>query len=92
MTPISAITERQIICRFDRDHMLDLSGAGLPPEGYDIRGMSGAPLLIPTLREDGISWRVGGAVMEAASGHIFEQIVAVRAHHILPDGRLHRMT
>jgi hypothetical protein len=92
MTPISAVTERQITCRFDRDYMLDLSGAGLPPAGYDIGGMSGGPLLIPTLLSNGISWRAGGVIVEAASGDLFEQIVAVRAHYILPDGRLQRIT
>jgi hypothetical protein len=90
VTPITTINERQITCRYDRDHMLDLGGQGLPPIGHDIRGVSGAPLLIPTLEARGIRWRVGGVIVEAAPGELFEQVVAVRADYILPDGRLQR--
>jgi hypothetical protein len=76
--------------RYDRDHMLDLGGQGLPLIGHNIRGVSGGPLLIPTLEARGIRWRVGGVIVEAASGELFEQVVAVRADYILPDGRLQR--
>jgi hypothetical protein len=90
VTPITTINEHQITCRFDRDHMLDLGGQGLPPIGHDIGGVSGGPLLIPTLEAYGIRWRVGGVVVQAAAGELFEQVVAVRADYILPDGRLQR--
>ena len=88
--PISAVNEHQITCRFDRHHMLDLGGQGLPPIGHDIGGVSGGPLLIPTLEACGIRWRVGGVIVQAAAGELFEQVVAVRADFILPDGRLQR--
>jgi hypothetical protein len=90
VTPITTINEHQITCRFDRDHMLDLGGQGLPPIGHEIRGVSGGPLLIPTLEARGIRWRVGGVIVEAAPSELFEQVVAVRADYILPDGRLQR--
>jgi hypothetical protein len=90
MMPISRITDHQITCRFDREKMLDLGGVGLPPEGYDIGGVSGGPLLIPTLEQHGIGWRLGGVVTQAATGALFEQIVAVRSDYLLPDGRLAR--
>lgn len=92
MPPITGITDRQITCRFDREKMPDLSGSGLPPPGYDAGGVSGGPLLIPTLVRqhdvEGVIWRFAGVVVEAAEGELFEQIVAVRAHCIHPDGRV----
>lgn len=90
VTPITTINEHQITCRFDRDHMLDLGDQGLPPVGHDIRGVSGGPLLIPTLEARGICWRLGGVIVQAAACEWLEQIVAVRADYILPDGRLQR--
>ena len=72
--------------------MIDFSGSGLPPVGYDIGGgVSGAPLLMPTLVRqgvvEGIVWRFAGVIVEAAMG-MFEQVVAVRAHYIQPDGQI----
>lgn len=75
VTPITMINEHQITCRFDRDHMLDLGGQGLPPIGHDIRGVSGGPLLIPSPQAHGIRWRVGGVIVEASPGEFFEQVV-----------------
>jgi hypothetical protein len=92
MTPITSATDRQIACRINRQKIIDFSGNGLPPQGYDIGGVSGAPLLLPTLvREglvEGVVWRFAGVIVEAAPGEMFEQVVAVRAHYIQPDGRI----
>jgi hypothetical protein len=66
----------------------DLGGSGLPPPGYDIGGVSGGPMLMPTLVIGGVIWRFAGVIIEAAAGTLFEQVVAVRAHHIHPDGRI----
>jgi hypothetical protein len=72
--------------------MIDFSGSGLPPPGYNISGVSGGPLLVPTLIRqgvlEGVVWRLGGVIVQAAMGDLFEQVVAVRAHYIQPDGRL----
>ena len=93
-TPITSVTDHQISCRFDRDKMIDFSGSGLPPVGYDIGGVSGGPMLIPTLvREgsvEGLVWRFAGVVVQASVGAdvMFEQVVAVRGHYIQPDGRI----
>jgi hypothetical protein len=87
MPPITSVTDRQITCRFDREKMLALSESGLPPPGYDIGGVSGGPMLMPTLVEGGgVIWRFAGVITEAAVGTLFEQVVAVRAHYIHPDG------
>ena len=92
MPPISSVTDHQITCRFDRDKLIDLSGHGLPPQGYDIGGVSGGPLLMPTLvREgtvEGVIWRLSGVIVEAATGELFEQIVAVRSTYIQCDGKV----
>jgi hypothetical protein len=88
MPPITSVTDRQITCRFDREKMIDFSGSGLPPPGYDIGGVSGGPMLTPTLVDGGVVWRFAGVIIEAAAGTLFEQVVAVRAHYILPDGRI----
>jgi hypothetical protein len=89
MPPITSVTEHQISCRFDREKMIDLGGSGLPPPGYDVGGVSGGPLLIPTIVREGVEgviWRLGGVIVQAARGELFEQIVAVRGHYIQPDG------
>ncbi len=92
MTPITSVTDHQIACRFDREKTIDFSGSGLPPQGYDVGGVSGGPLLMPTLvREgpiEGVVWRFAGVIVEAAMGDMFEQVVAVRAYYIQPDGRI----
>jgi hypothetical protein len=92
MTAITSATDHQIACRFDREKSIDFSGSGLPPVGYDIGGVSGGPMLMPTLvREDGtegVVWRFAGIIVQAAAGELFEQVVAVRAQYLLPDGRI----
>jgi hypothetical protein len=88
MPPITRVTDRQITCRFERDKMIDFSGSGLPPQGYNIGGVSGGPMLMPTLTDQGIVWRFAGVIVEAAAGVLFEQIVAVRGIFIQPTGRI----
>jgi hypothetical protein len=91
MPPITSVTDHQIACRFDREKMIDLVRSGLPPLGYDIGGISGGPLLVPTLvRQDveGVVWRLGGVIVQATKGELFDQIVAVRGHYLQPDGRI----
>lgn len=92
MPKITSVTDLQITCRFDREKIIDLSGSGLPPQGYDIGGASGGPMLMPTLvREgvvEGVVWRFAGVIVEAAQGVMFEQVVAVRSLYIQPDGQV----
>jgi hypothetical protein len=92
MPPITSVTDHQIACRFKRETMIDLSGDGLPPQGYDIGGISGGPLLMPTLvRQDGVEgaiWRLAGVVVQAAKGELFDQIVARRSNYIHCDGKI----
>jgi hypothetical protein len=88
MIPITRVTNRQITCRFDRQKMIDFSGSGLPPPGYNISGVSGGPMLMPTPTNNGILWRFAGVITQAAIGDLFEQIVAVRETFIQPNGHI----
>ena len=92
MPPISSVTDHQITCRFDRAKLIDVGGHGLPPQGYDIGGVSGGPLLMPTsVREaavEGVIWRLAGVIVQAAAGELFEQIVGVRSTYIHCDGKV----
>jgi hypothetical protein len=46
-------------------------------------------MLMPTLVEGGgVIWRFAGVITEAAAGTLFEQVVAVRAHYIHPNGAI----
>jgi hypothetical protein len=88
MVPLTDMTEYQLCCRFDRRYWVDVRGLGLPPVGYDLGGVSGGPMLQP-FHENGIwGWRLVGVISEAIMADQFERITAVRAHFLLPDGRI----
>lgn len=65
-----------------------MRGRGLPQVGYNLGGVSGGPMLQPAFIDGAWSWRLVGVISEAISVEDFERIIAVRAHFILPDGRL----
>lgn len=88
MTPLTDFTEYQLGCRFDRRYWVDVRGLGLPPVGYDLGGVSGGPMLQPVYDSGVWSWRLIGVLSEAVMEQEFERITAVRAHFILPDGRI----
>jgi hypothetical protein len=87
MTPITDFTEHQIRCRFHRHSWVDVRGLGLPLPGFNLGGVSGGPLLAPVYDGDW-SWRLVGVISEAQMHPEYETITAVRAHFILPDGRI----
>ena len=88
MTPVSDFTEHQIRCRFDRRNWVDVRRLGLPLPGFNLGGVSGGPLLAPIYLNRRWSWRLAGVVSEAQILKEYEAITAVRAHFILPDGRI----
>jgi len=90
MVPLTSHTDYQLYCQLDRDSRVDVRGLGLPPEGYDLGGVSGGPMLQPVYRDRVWGWRLVGALSEAVSAGSFERVTAVRAHFILPDGRISR--
>ena len=90
MVPFTDLTEYQVCCRFDRRYWVDVRGLGLPPVGYDLGGVSGGPMLQPVYQDGVWGWRLVGVISEAIMAEEFERITAVRAHFILPDGRIGR--
>ena len=88
MVPLTDMTEYQLGCRFDRRYWVDARGLGLPPVGYDLGGVSGGPMLQPIYVDGVWGWRLVGVISEAIMVEEFERITAVRAHFILPDGRI----
>jgi hypothetical protein len=98
MTSASSVTDHQLTIRFEREFMVDQTGNGLPPPGYGLGGISGAPLLIPEFNESEGVWayRFGGVISqapdEAMPDEVFvEAVVAHRAEYILPNGKLQKM-
>lgn len=88
MTRLTSSTEHQLCCQLERSSWMDVRGLGLPPVGYDLGGVSGGPMLEPVFVDGAWGWRLVGVVSEAISVEGFERVTAVRAHFILPDGRL----
>jgi hypothetical protein len=87
---LTSFTEHQLCCQFDRRYWMDIRGLGLPPVGYELSGASGGPMLQPVFKEGEWDWRLVGVISEGVMAQDFERITAVRAHFILPDGRLSR--
>jgi hypothetical protein len=90
MVPLTSQTDYQLCCQLDRDSRVDVRGLGLPPEGYDLGGVSGGPMLQPVYGDRVWGWRLAGVLSEAVAAGAFERVTAVRAHFILPDGRISR--
>jgi hypothetical protein len=90
MNPLTDFTDYQLRCRLDRQYWVDVRGLGLPAVGYNLGGVSGGPLLQPVYQDGVWGWRLLGVISEAIMEQDFETITAVRAHFILPDGRLTR--
>jgi hypothetical protein len=93
MTGARTITERHITMLIEREFLVDWTGHGVPPAGYGLGGMSGAPLLVPEFRESGWYFRLGGVVSEAPGPRapeevLLEMVIADRAEFIEPDGTI----
>ena len=88
MVPLTDFTEYQLSARMEPEYRVDVRDLGLPPEGYDLGGVSGGPMLQPVFQNGVWCWRLVGVLSEAVAVQGFERITAVRAHFILPDGRL----
>jgi hypothetical protein len=93
---VSSLSERDVSTLIEREHLVGVLGAGLPPENFDFRGMSGGPMLTVVQNLGLRSWALAGIIYqgpnvssdpdEAIPG--LEIIRARRAHFLLPDGRL----
>lgn len=84
---VDQVTERNILLTYNHKEMIDIFGNGLPPEGYNFAGISGAPLITVVDNKSGLqTWRLGGIIYEASTE--FGIIYATRADFILPDGKI----
>lgn len=93
MTGVTAITDRQITVRIEREFLVDNTGNGLPPPGYGLGGISGAPLLVPDFRDGTWYFRLGGVITQATDERppeevLFEMVIAHRAEFIQLGGTL----
>ena len=96
MTGARTITDRHITMLIEREFLVDWTGHGVPPAGYGLGGISGAPLLVPEFGQAGWYFRLGGVVSEAPGPRspeevILEMVVADRAEFIYPDGTLAKL-
>jgi hypothetical protein len=88
LTPVSSSSERQFGCAFDRDNWLDTFGKGLPPERFDLGGISGGPAFLFKESDNKIiTWDLVGVVCDGAN-EIGEIVFFHHAKFIQPDGRL----
>jgi hypothetical protein len=93
MTGARTITDRQITMLIERKYLVDWTGHGVPPPGYGLGGISGAPLLVPEFGPAGWYFRLGGVISESPGPRppedvIFEMVAADRAEFIHADGTL----
>ncbi|MBU3021585.1 hypothetical protein [Aestuariibacter sp. A3R04] len=89
-TPINTVSDRHFGCSFDREYWVDAIGKGMPPDNYDMGGISGAPAIALIRSEVGIvTWRLAGVVYEATASEMLGEIMF--AHHadfIQADGSI----
>ncbi|MDF1554430.1 MAG: hypothetical protein P1P84_15270 [Deferrisomatales bacterium] len=81
------VGSRSIWSQFERGEWTDVFGLGLPPEDYNMGGLSGGPLLAVVEHLGVMSWRLGGVICEASS-QLAEGMFAARADFIGPRGEL----
>ena len=62
LTVADNVTDRQISGHFDRARQVDKPGRPTAPEGYDIGGVSGAPLVTMVDSANLHYWRLGGVM------------------------------
>jgi len=86
LTVAENITDVQISGHFDRERQVDKPGRPTSPQGYDIGGVSGAPLVTIVDSASLHYWRLGGVITDFSTS--FEIFYATRADFILPDGTL----
>jgi hypothetical protein len=86
LTVADNVSDREISGHFDREYQVDKPGRPTAPQGYDIGGVSGAPLVTMVESANLCYWRLGG-VMTGFSKSL-EIFYATRADFILPDATL----
>lgn len=83
----TSVSERHIVCQYDRDEIVSMFGTETLPIRQYLGGLSGTPLW--TLVQTGIfSWRLGGIIYEFSTD--YELLYARRPDCISTDGHILR--
>jgi hypothetical protein len=83
----NSVSDRDISTVIERDVVVVTMGLEMPPEGYDLAGMSGGPMLTVVQGDSVIGWRLAG-VIYSCSRSLGEIVVAARADFIAADGSI----
>ena len=82
----SAVNDESIVCQMERDNLVEVLGLPIPEVGYDVGGLSGAPLF--ALWESSlVFWKLAGVIYEGG-GVMFEHVRAAHADRIRIDGTI----
>lgn len=76
---VKNVSDCHLSCQFEREYWVATSGAAIPPEGIDLGGMSGGPVLL----EQALAYPIVGLVSEHTSGF---EITRVSTFAHLPTG------
>lgn len=87
-TLVTTVVHDQLTCRFERVNWVDSFGHGVPDAGYDLGGISGAPLLRPTYLNKRWVMQLAGVITEAHCDQHWEQVTAATAVFLLSDGQI----
>ena len=73
----TAVNEDSIVCQMERENALPVLGLLIPEEGYDVGGLSGAPMFA-SMESSIVYWRLVG-VIYSGGGAMFEHVRAAHA-------------
>ncbi len=80
-----SVGERNIVLHIDASELEDYAGLGLPPPGYDMGGMSGAPLFA-LVESSVMTWHLCGVIYE--SNQSLDLVMATCADLLNADGSI----
>ena len=83
----TTIKDRDIICQYEREEVINMFGDSVLPYPQSLSGLSGAPLWT-LVQTHNFSWRLGGIIYQFSSE--FELLYARRPDCLLADGRIKR--
>lgn len=87
----TAVNDESIVCQMERDNLVETLGLPIPREGgtdvgYDVGGLSGAPLFA-FWESSLVYWKLAGVIHEGG-GVVFEHVRAAHADRIRVDGTI----
>ena len=81
-----SVNLRDVSSVIEREDMIPVAGVDLPPLGYDLGGMSGAPMLA-LVEPEILSWRLAGVIHQCSRDR-GEIVKAARADFIDQAGQV----